>query len=71
MQKLRKIKFQSSDVTTNEEWSMNSNMYFTNVGKWKNKSKLKPNMKLPVCSVAMTVGCNKNTQLHYGEKCYV
>lgn len=23
----------------------------------------KPNMKLPVCSVAMTVDCNKNTQL--------
>lgn len=27
-------------------------------GKWK------PNMKLPVCSVAMTVDYNKNTQLH-------
>lgn len=28
------------------------------------KGKWKPNMKLPVCSVAMTVDYNKNTELH-------
>lgn len=36
----------------------------TKVGLWKFKGKWKPNMKLPVCSVAMTVDYNKNTQLH-------
>lgn len=37
----------------------------TNVGWWGFKGKQRPDMKLPVCSVAMTVDHNtKNTQLH-------